>query len=76
MNIRPRRSLLNPELQRPSALKSIPRNPEQLWLDKNENLDPELMAFTQRAFLHTAGSRGNVSRSGRSVQEARRWWSE
>jgi histidinol-phosphate aminotransferase len=46
MNIRPRRSLLNPKLQRPSALQSIPRNPDRLWLDKNENLDPELMALT------------------------------
>lgn len=44
MSIRPRRSLENAELQRPSALKSVPRNPEQLWLDKNENLDPQLSA--------------------------------
>lgn len=43
MNIRPRRSLLNPELKRPSALNSVPRNMGQLWLDKNENLDPVLM---------------------------------
>jgi histidinol-phosphate aminotransferase len=45
MNIRPRRSLLNPALQRPSALLSVPRSAERLWLDKNENLDPELMAL-------------------------------
>ena len=44
MNIRPRRSLLNPELQRPSALKSAPRDPKALWLDKNENLDSVLLA--------------------------------
>lgn len=43
-DIRPRRALLNPELQRPSALKSSPRDPKALWLDKNENLDPELLA--------------------------------
>lgn len=48
MNIRPRRSLLNPELQRPSALKSVPRNSECLWLDKNENLDPILMGVAQQ----------------------------
>jgi histidinol-phosphate aminotransferase len=46
MTLRPRRSLLNPELQRPSALSSTPRDPKRLWLDKNENLDPELMALT------------------------------
>jgi histidinol-phosphate aminotransferase len=46
MTIRPRKSLLNPELQRPSALKSVPRDSNKLWLDKNENLDPELMALT------------------------------
>lgn len=46
MNIRPRRSLLNPDLKRPSALNSVPRDPEFLWLDKNENLDDELMAVT------------------------------
>ncbi len=42
MSIRPRSSLLNPELRRPSALDSKPRDPALLWLDKNENLDPEL----------------------------------
>ena len=48
MSIRPTRSLLNPELRRPSALNSIPRDPAQIWLDKNENLDPQLMALTHR----------------------------
>jgi histidinol-phosphate aminotransferase len=47
MKIRPRRALLNPALQRPSALNSVPRRAEQLWLDKNENLDPELMALSR-----------------------------
>jgi histidinol-phosphate aminotransferase len=46
MSIRPRRSLLNPQLLRPSALNSIPRNLDRLWLDKNENLDPVLMALS------------------------------
>src|SRR6202140_4151772 len=46
MSIRPRPSPLNPELRRPSALQSVPRGPEQLGLDKNENLDPQLMALT------------------------------
>jgi histidinol-phosphate aminotransferase len=46
MTIRPRQSLLNPELQRPSALSSVPREINRLWLDKNENIDPELMKIT------------------------------
>lgn len=45
MTLRPRQSLLNPELQRPNTSSSVPRDPGVLWLDKNENLDPELMAF-------------------------------
>lgn len=45
MNIRPRNSLLNPDLQRPSALSSVPRNPDRFWLDKNENSDPGLTAL-------------------------------
>lgn len=47
MNIRPRRALLNPALQRPSALNSVPRSEDQLWLDKNENLDPQLNALSR-----------------------------
>jgi histidinol-phosphate aminotransferase len=46
MSIRPKSALLNPQLRRPSALQSIPRSPQRLWLDKNENLDPQLMALT------------------------------
>jgi len=47
MTIRPRHALLNPDLQRPSALRSVPRNSGYLWLDKNENLDPELMSLSR-----------------------------
>jgi len=46
--IRPNQSLLNPDLQRPNALDSIPRNPDALWLDKNENLDPILMGVSHK----------------------------
>jgi histidinol-phosphate aminotransferase len=46
MSVRFNSALLNPMLRRPSALKSIPRDPQQIWLDKNENLDTQLMAFT------------------------------
>lgn len=51
MSIRPRRSVLNSELQRPSALNSVPRNLDYLWLDKNENLDPVLMALSRQVLL-------------------------
>ncbi len=44
MPIRPKKALLNPQLIRPSALDSRPRSQEMLWLDKNENLDKELLA--------------------------------
>jgi histidinol-phosphate aminotransferase len=47
MTIRPRVSLLNSDLERPSALSSIPRDIDLLWLDKNENLDPELNALAK-----------------------------
>lgn len=43
MSIRPRRSLANPNLQRPSAVNLKPRSPNSVWLDKNENLDPALL---------------------------------
>jgi histidinol-phosphate aminotransferase len=42
MTIRPKSALLDPALIRPSALDSVPRIPGLIWLDKNENLDPEL----------------------------------
>lgn len=51
MSIRPRRSLLNPELRRPTALNSIPRELAHIWLDKNENLDPALMAVARQVLL-------------------------
>lgn len=52
MSNRPRRSLQNSVLQRPSALNSVPRNPDLLWLDKNENLDTTLMTLSQEV-LHS-----------------------
>lgn len=45
-SIRPNAPLLNPDLQRPSALDSNRRGVGQLWLDKNENLDAELMRLS------------------------------
>jgi len=38
---------MNSTLQRPSALSSSPRSSDLLWLDKNENLDPELLTVTE-----------------------------
>ena len=51
MSIRPRQSLLNPELQRPSSLKVAPRESDCLWLDKNENLDPALLELSRKMLL-------------------------
>jgi len=51
MSIRPRQSLLNAALQRPSALNSKPRDPGRLWLDKNENPDAELEAMLHSLLL-------------------------
>ncbi len=45
MTISPVEPLQNPELLRPESYRSVPRSPSLLWLDKNENLDPELLAF-------------------------------
>jgi histidinol-phosphate aminotransferase len=69
MNIRPRSALLNPDLQRPSALNSVPRDPAALWLDKNENLDPalgkllhELLAGMAQVSLTTYPEAGDLYR--------------
>jgi histidinol-phosphate aminotransferase len=51
MTIRPRKSLTNPDLKRPSALASVPRDPALLWLDKNENLDPLLMKVSREVLM-------------------------
>jgi histidinol-phosphate aminotransferase len=38
----------DPELFRPDWTVGVPRNPSLLWLDKNENTDPELAILTSR----------------------------
>lgn len=43
---RPRRPVRNPALIRPNWLSGDPRDPQKLWLDKNENVDPELSRLT------------------------------
>jgi histidinol-phosphate aminotransferase len=47
MSIRPKFTLLNKQLIRPSALDSKPRNKNLIWLDKNENIDPILQKVTK-----------------------------
>lgn len=44
----PRASLLNPELWRPDWLQDSARDPKLLWLDKNENRDPQQLALVRR----------------------------
>lgn len=55
MNIRPKKALLEQTLQRPSALASQPRNEHAIWLDKNENIDPELLKLSSQ-ILHSISS--------------------
>lgn len=40
----PRRPIADPALTRPDWIRPQPRDPARLWLDKNENTDPELSA--------------------------------
>lgn len=47
MSVRPKKALLNPKLQRPNTWGAVPRDPQYLWLDKNENLDSELAKFSE-----------------------------
>ena len=74
MTIRPRHSLLNPKLQRPSALSSVPRDTDRLWLDKNENLDPELMAITDDVLRQmTAVSLATYPEAGEVYRKLASW---
>lgn len=56
-HILPKSSLASPALKRPSWSQSIARDKSLLWLDKNENLDPDLMRFT-RKILQEQSSEG------------------
>ncbi len=74
MSIRPRRSLLNPELQRPSTLNSIPRNSDCLWLDKNENPDATLMALSREVLLSTpAWALATYPEAGETYRKLAQW---
>ena len=41
-------SVADPKLFRPDWTRGVPRDPDLLWLDKNENADPELARLTAR----------------------------
>lgn len=74
MNIRPRQSLSNPELQRPSALSSVPRSLDRLWLDKNENLDPTLMALLHDVLLEIPPlALATYPEAGETYRKLARW---
>ena len=74
MTIRPRESLLNPKLQRPSALSSVPRDVNRLWLDKNENLDPELMKVTNEVLRDmSAISLATYPEAGEVYRKLAKW---
>lgn len=47
----PRPSVADPTLTRPNWLKEPPRDPKLLWLDKNENTDPALLALTRKVLF-------------------------
>jgi histidinol-phosphate aminotransferase len=44
----PRSGLLNPDLTRPDWTAGVARDPGRLWLDKNENTDPEMIQLVER----------------------------
>ena len=44
----PRTAVADPDLVRPDWMATRARDPRLLWLDKNENTDPELAALTAR----------------------------
>lgn len=44
----PRRPVSDPALSRPDWVAGEPRDPGKLWLDRNENVDPELAALTTK----------------------------
>ena len=50
----PRPEIADPALSRPLWTNGTPRDPQLLWLDKNENVDPELWALTHQLLAETA----------------------
>lgn len=48
-----RKIIADPDLWRPDWTSSEPRDPQLLWLDKNENTDPALQAIVSRVLAET-----------------------
>ena len=48
--IRPKTALEGSKIFRPDTFSSIPRDPKAIWLDKNENLDPEYSLITKKVY--------------------------
>jgi histidinol-phosphate aminotransferase len=46
----PRASVASPDLSRPDWTRGVPRDPDLMWLDKNENADPEFAVLTAAVF--------------------------
>ncbi|TGL68292.1 histidinol-phosphate aminotransferase family protein [Leptospira kmetyi] len=74
MSIRPRKSLLNPALTRPSALKSVPRDGKLLWLDKNENLDQTLMLSNHEILMEiSSNALATYPEAGETYRKLAEW---
>lgn len=56
---RPRAALLNPDLTRPDWIAGQPRSQDRLWLDRNENADPELIALVTTVVQEVLAGRPN-----------------
>jgi histidinol-phosphate aminotransferase len=46
-----REAVLDPRLVRPDWTTGVPRNKQLLWLDRNENTDPDFLAVTSRVMV-------------------------
>lgn len=74
MSIRPRKSLLNKSLQRPSALNSTYRDLNYLWLDKNENIDPELLKVSAKILSEIPDlTLATYPEAGETYRELAKW---
>ncbi len=74
MQFPPKSPLLNPLLVRPDWKTSCPRNEHLLWLDKNENLDAELLQLTAKIFTEVPpGSLATYPEFGALYQKLAHW---
>ena len=54
----PRPAIADPALTRPDWVANGPRDPERLWLDKNENTDPQMNHLLQRVIAGVSAEAG------------------